>query len=244
MKPSYGKYIFVFVITTVIFGLAFLLSSFLTQKRFADIQSIQDTLSVDLLSNETRFALLADSSSCTTEGSSPDLLFDEMATLAARLTYMEEHLSADDANLIQLKKYYSLVQIKDYLLTKQISEKCHEQFATILYFYGKNCDDCPTQGALLTELREKYPFVRVYSFDKELNTPAVQTLVTLFKITTPPTLIVQGKQKLEGLTDAQKLEALVPMALKQKYAKSQAEALKKAQTLKDQAKKESGSASE
>lgn len=220
MKPSYGKYIFVFVITAVIFGLAFLLSSFLTQKRFSDIQSLQDTLSVDLLSNETRFALLADSSSCTTESSAPDLLLDEIAMLGDKLTYMEERQNVDDPAVVQLKKYYSLVQIKDYLLTKQISSKCFEQFATILYFYDKNCDDCAIAGALLTSLREKYPFVRVYSFDKSLDTSAVQTLVELHKVKSTPTLII-GKQKIEGLITKEKLDSLVPANLKKHYEQTQ-----------------------
>ena len=219
MKPSYGKYLFVFVITAMIFGLAFLLSGFMTQKRLTDIRSIQDTLTVDLLSNETRFALLADSSSCATDGSAPDLLLTEMASLGDRLTYMEEHQPANSEEVVQLKKYYSLLQIKDYLLTKQITEKCGEQFATILYFYNQNCDDCKAEGALLTALREKYPFVRVYSFDTGLDTSAVQTLVSVFKVTETPTLIVQGKKKVTGLVEATSLDALVPTSLKEQYKK-------------------------
>ncbi len=66
-----------------------------------------------------------------------------------------------------LKKYYSILEIKHWLLVKKTAKECKVNIGSIVYLYGdkKNCPNCENQGYVLTTLREKYPFLRVYSFD-------------------------------------------------------------------------------
>ena len=56
------KYVFAFLITTVIFATALFVSDFIAQKRLAEIREIQERLSLDILASETQSALLEETS--------------------------------------------------------------------------------------------------------------------------------------------------------------------------------------
>src|SRR3990167_3781829 len=165
MKPQidWKKYVVALVITSLIFFTAIALSSYFNNKRIVNVRSIEDKISIDILSSETQFSLLAESS-CKDVNTS--FLFQELNSLAEKIEYSEQNLR-DSEEIISLKKYYSLLQIKDYLLMKKVSERCQLDPIFIIYFYSKkdNCPDCARQGYVLTSLRDKHPELRVYSFD-------------------------------------------------------------------------------
>ncbi len=86
--------------------------------------------------------------------------------------------------LAYLKKYYSLLEIKDYILMKKIADRCKTKSAFILYFYttAQNCSECEKQGIVLSTLRDKYPELRVYSFDYSIDLSAVKAMLNIYKI--------------------------------------------------------------
>ena len=55
---DWQKYFISFVITAAIFGTALYISNYLNEKRAADIRSIEENISIDILSLETQFDLL------------------------------------------------------------------------------------------------------------------------------------------------------------------------------------------
>jgi hypothetical protein len=166
------KYIVAFLITAGIFAVALLTSNHLNDIKLNQLQATKDQISIDTLSTETQFSLLA-KSSCKDIGS--PVLSQELETLGSRLSLAENSLGAQNAQVIRLKKYYSLLLIKDFLLDQQIGEKCGETPVSILYFYSNkgDCTDCTKEGYVLTKLRQERPKVRVYSFDS--TTPATST---------------------------------------------------------------------
>ena len=112
-----------------------------------------------------------------------------------------------------LKKFYSLLQIKDYLLMKKISERCKMDSVFVLYFYTteSNCAECTKQGYVLTALREKYPEFRVYSFDYALDLPAVKTLISIYDVedTKLPAMVINGKL-VTGFKSVEEVEKMLP----------------------------------
>ena len=207
VKNDWKKYAIAFLITVIIFATAILLSNYLNNKRMDDVRTIEDKISTDIMSSETEYSLLSESS-CTDVSKST--LSDELNSLGQKLTFEENSLSANDSDLIQLKTYYSLLQIKDYLLVKKIAEKCNRKNVSILYFYKKDCSDCNEQGYVLTYLREEYPDLRVYSFDTDLNISAVQTLALMFKIGNRFPAVVVNEKTFNGLMDKNKLTSTLP----------------------------------
>ncbi len=216
------KYIITFVITASIFGSLFFISNLLNQKRVDEMRSIQDKITIDLLSSETQFALLKQAS-CAQDVAS--MLTPEISRLSERLDYMEERFGSDDPNVIALKKNYSLLLIKDYLLLAELSKKCDYYPVVITYFYGSECEECRKQNYVFSALREAYPEIRVYPFDASLDLSAMTTLLQIYKIpATYPSYVVSDKVY-TGYKTVEEFEKNIPAirALKEKADRKAAE---------------------
>src|SRR5689334_1471295 len=104
------RYIVAFIITALVFGGAVVLSNYFNNRRVEEIKTMQDQISVDILSSETQFDLLTQSSCKILDES---VLSQELNNLSSRLSYMEQSLGTDNDQVKELKRYYSLLQIKD-----------------------------------------------------------------------------------------------------------------------------------
>ena len=209
------KYIFTFVITAAIFATAIFTSSFLSDKRVENVKSIQDNIAIDILSSETQFSLLGEVPCSNISDSS---LSPELNALGDRLSHTESERGSTDPDVIYLKKYYSLLQVKDYLLSKKLVEKCGvaKKPVFIIYFYSNkgDCADCEKEGYVLTRLREMYPDLRVYSFDYNLDLAALDSMKTIYRIKSSlPGLVIEDKTYI-GFKSIEDLDALLPSTLR------------------------------
>lgn len=208
------KYILAFVITAAIFATAFYIATRFDARRVADIRATQDAVSINILSLETQFDLLG-SLSCSTLTDNP-ILSEELNSLASRLSVAEHNLGSDDAEVVSLKKQYSLLQIRDYLLMQEVSEKCARfKPVHIIYFYSNkgDCQDCARMGDVLTYLRETYPGLRVYAFDYHLDLSALRTLISLRKIDASaglPAFTVNDRAPVYGFQNLEQMQTLIP----------------------------------
>ncbi len=191
---DWKKYLIVFFITLSLFSLALYVSNTFSGKKLNELKSIQDNISIDLLSSETQYSLLNDLD-CS-QVSPNSVLSDELNNLSKKIEYSDNNIGKSD-QLTQLKESYSLLEIKDYLLMKELASRCGQKSAFVLYFYttSDNCSECVKQGYALTELKEKYPALRVYSFDYALNLSAIETLEKIYHIkdTELPAMVSAGK---------------------------------------------------
>ncbi len=214
MKNDWGKYIIVFIITVALFAVAGGLSNFFSNKKVDAIRVAQDKLSTDILSSETQFALLSELS-CTQDDGEENLS-SELSDLSDKIEYSDKNLKGN-ADALELKRYYSLLEIKDYLLTKKINERCGLKRIPVLYFYttAENCTECTKQGYVLTELRNKYPNLRVYSFDYSLDLSALRALLKVYHIedTKLPAMVINEK-KVTGFQSIEDIEKVEPKILK------------------------------
>jgi hypothetical protein len=204
-KIDWRKYLIAFLITVALFLSAGYLSNYLGGKKLGQLKDIQNKIAIDVLSSETQYALLSDLSCRNVSGA---LLSGELTELGRKLEWGEENLGAS-AEVLYLKKYYSLLQIKDYLLMKQISERCKVKSAFVLYFYttAEHCRECERTGLVLTALRNKYSELRVYSFDYGIDLSAVKSMLDIFQIddTKLPALVI-GEEVLSGFRPIEELE--------------------------------------
>lgn len=201
------KYISVLFITSGIFLIAFIISNYINDKKYDVIKATADKISVDILSLETQFELFQESSCSSLKNS---VLADEIDALAEKLAYAENQRGVDDSDVVLLKKYYSLLEIKDYLLMKKVDARCKTNSTSILYFYTnrETCKDCTKQGYILTELRSRHPEVKVYSFDYDLDLSAIKTLTSLHKISEElPAIVIEGNtyKKFQSIDDIEKI---------------------------------------
>lgn len=189
---DWKKYLIVFFITVTLFGSALYISDHLNNKRIDQLNADAAQISLDILSSETQFSLLEELS-C--KDISTTVLSSELNSLADKITYSEDNIGNTNTDVITLKKSYSLLEIKDYLLMKKITERCGEKSIFVLYFYNNdNCTECTKQGYVLTSLREKYPNLRVYSFDYNLDLGAIRSMISIYKVPDQlPALVINGK---------------------------------------------------
>jgi len=205
---DWKKYVITFFITATIFGTAIYISDYFNSKRIDEIKSIQESISTNIMSSETQVSLLSELD-CSDVGSS--MLSSELNSLASRIEYSEKNIGSDDAEVLQLKKAYFLLEIKDYLLMKKLSARCDKKFVFALYFYtnSEQCKDCNKASIILTYLRQKYPELRVYSFDYNLDLSALRTLITISKIKDDlPAIVIDGKL-IDWPQDKESLEKII-----------------------------------
>lgn len=209
------KYLFTLLLTSAIFVTAFFASTYFSSMRTQNVKEIQDTIAIDILSSETQFDLLKE---IPCSNVSETMLSEQLSELGEKLSHTEGERGSDDATVVYLKKYYSLLQIKDYLLSKKLTEKCGQakKSVFIIYFYTNkgDCADCARQGYVLTRLKQMYPELRVYSFDYDLDLSVVDSLKAIYKIDKAlPALIVEDKLY-AGFKTTEELEALLPESVK------------------------------
>ena len=217
------RYITVFIITLALFLSATWLSSFLNNRKLDEVKTIQDKISIDILSSETQFQLLQELSCRDVSATS---LSSELNELSKKISFSEENIKNQD-QVLELKKYYSLLQIKDYLLMEKIRSKCRVSVVPIFYFYTteENCSDCVKQSAVLTELRSEYPELRVYSFDYNLKLSALESLIKIFKVEDTKLPAVYMNEKLfTGFQSKDMILKTFPELEKYKQAREKAEA--------------------
>lgn len=212
-KIDWKKYLIVFLITGGLFITAIYLSNYFGDQKINQLKTIQDQISIDVLSSETQFSLLSELS-C--KNISDSVFSDELGELGSKLEWSQKNLGATD-EVAYLKKYYALLQIKDYLLAKKISAQCGVKSAFILYFYttAANCSLCEEESSVLSALRSEYPELRVYSFDYSTDLSAVASMLRIYKIkdTTLPALVV-GDDVLTGFHTMPDLEARIKETFK------------------------------
>jgi hypothetical protein len=211
-------------ITLGIFLTVVVLSRYITSQKLASVRDAQDSVAIDIMSSETEFSLLSELS-CKSLGTST--LTQELNDMAAKIDYSENNIGTNTADVIKLKDYYTLLEIKDSLLMKKISEQCGKKITSILYVYttAANCSECANQGYVLTALREKYPDLRVYSFDYNLDLSALHALLSIYNIkdTALPAIIVDG-QVYTGFHALPDIEKLIPGVVKAQQDKEKAAA--------------------
>ncbi|OHA12059.1 MAG: hypothetical protein A3J10_01335 [Candidatus Sungbacteria bacterium RIFCSPLOWO2_02_FULL_54_10] len=207
---KWQSYVVALGITALIFGTAFYAANYFNELRAADIRVAEENISIDILSLETQFALLA-SHSCR-DISENSVLSKDIGELGERIGYLETRSPVDQEALARLKRYYSLLQIKDLLLMQEVSEKCGLKPIFILYFYSNrgDCEECQEQGYVLTALSREYPNLRVYSFDYNLEVSALQTLIQIHDVANSlPALVIKDDVSY-GLQSIEDIEVLLP----------------------------------
>ena len=207
------------VITVLLIGTIVYAINYLNQQRVAELKTIEDQLSTDTLSVETQYSLLenAPCEDFTTGSSTEDTrLSQEVSDIGDKLSYTENKLGSKDPQVIQLKNQYTLLEIRDYLLTQQLAKTCNLHPTIVLYFYTNTdeCKDvCDRAGYALSYLHQTYPALRVYSFDYNLNLGALKTLEDIEKVHTPfPAFIISHKQY-NGFTTVDDFEKNLPSSL-------------------------------
>jgi len=204
-----SKYIAAFTISLLMLTIGILIGTYLNQKKVEAISEINDELKLELLSVELGEDLFFQDS-CN---ANPFFLDETLGKITTKISFLEEQLGKKDKKLIELKKYYSLLQLKHYFLMEKRKTKCDLNLTLILFFYSNEDDsvfDSEKQGYVLDALRAEYSFdkLKIYSFDKDLNLEIIQRLKSKYNISSYPTIIINNN-KLSGVHSIEEIKSLI-----------------------------------
>lgn len=203
------KYIVVFIITTLVFLIGIWAGQLIADFRFNSIDETQTDLRTQTATLETQYLLISHNPCILLESNNLD---KELYQMGGKLSKMEQVYGKDNKDVIGLKEYYSLLELRHWLFLEQIKNECKKNnFTTILYFYSnieQACNKCNEQGYVLDFLWEKDPSIKVYSFDVNIKNVALDWVKDSYNIKNTPTLIINGK-KYEGFMNEDKINAIL-----------------------------------
>jgi len=203
--------LFALLLATVIFVAGISIGSMIDKGNTDELGQKISSLS-DRTNANTAIMLLENSSEyCPLLDTDLEQIDSDANYLSYQIAYLEE---TKEVEVTDLKSRYFNLELNSYLLSNRVRTLCGENFSTILYFYSnKNCLlDCREQGAQLLELRKDTNFwVKIYSFDNEIGSPAATVLAKKFNVTKYPSVVVNGKTY-EGVLDAGKLKTALSQA--------------------------------
>lgn len=207
IKVSKMKYLAVFATTTLIFVIGLFLGNLISNAKISNINLLEQDFRTDILALEVQYALLSENP-CSSFNTI--VLSDELYKIGARLDFMENKLGPTDEDVLRLKEYYSLLQIRHWLLLKKQNNECEIENDHIIYFYSNlgDCGECKEQGFVLSFLHKKYPSLSIYSFDINIDNPALRTIKEVYKITKAPSLIINEKTY-SGFKNSKEIELIL-----------------------------------
>lgn len=206
-KIDVGKYVTVFAITTLVFIVGILIGNYFSSQKLQQIDYIGQELKTDTTAMEIQYELIAENP-CEDVNATP--LADQLYEMASKLDYMENRLGEDDRNVVDLKEYYSLLELRHWLFIQKTNKECNKTSANILFFYNneEDCSKCKEQGFILTWVRRNYHDVYIYSFDYTIENPALDTVKRLYDIEGTPAVVI-NKETHNGFMSKKEIEKIL-----------------------------------
>jgi len=206
-----SRFIAALAITLLIFLLGYMVSSEINKNKLNKINYFEQDLRIESLSSELLLQLVQKDVCGSVNITSYN---EELASYGKRITYMESVYGFSSEEVVRLKNYYSLLEVRHWLLAKDFNEKCTQNKSLIIFFYTNyGCTDCEDQGLVLTNLHKEYPFFNIYSFEYNLNNSATDYLKQRYDIPSNrlPALIINdevfyGFKSKESLIETMDLE--------------------------------------
>ena len=199
-----SKYVAAFAMTPLIFIIGMAIGNYVSERKLSTIDELQQDLAKRTISSELQYLLLAEHP-CQSINSTE--LTRELFEIGTKLDFMESKLGKKNQEVIKLKEYYSLLEIRHWLLLKKAKDVCGFDYDLILYFYSNqgDCDECEQQGFVLSALHKKYPDLNIYSFDINIDDPALNGIKEIHHVAKAPASVINN-QTFVGFMDKDAIE--------------------------------------
>ena len=205
-EVSKMKYLAAFSLACLLFIVGIFFGSQITQSKVNDILATEQQTRLQLENLDIEGMLLQDAP-CQ----SPKLLTEDLETLGTKLTYLESEYSKDDPRILELKKPYTLLELRHYLSLKSMVEKCNQNFTFVLFFYSNEpskMDQSEKEGFVLDYLKKKHENINIYAFDVNLDVPVLNVLKSKYNVVDTPTVVIDD-QVYVGFHDKDEMESVL-----------------------------------
>jgi hypothetical protein len=193
-KIEWKRFAFVLVITIAVFVTGLFFGNTITQMKFDTISNTEQSLRLELLGLDLQSSLYEQNPCEILNDTDLSKNLDEFGN---KVSYLENIHGTNDIDVLNSKTYYSLLQIRHFMLKTKAMKECNVSNDFILFFYSneKYCEkDCKEQGYVITNIREHRNTTSAYSFDINIKNPALDTLKSQYNVgNIAPVVVINGK---------------------------------------------------
>lgn len=193
-KIKSSRYVAALALTIIIFLIGFIIGGVINGNRLQRVYDLEHDIRIESLGNELVYQMVTQDLCKNLNLSS---YTSELSKLGKKLTYLESTYKYNKPQVENLKKYYSLLLIRHWIINEKANKECNVTTPSVLYFYTnyKKCNDCEDQGLVLTNVHQKYPFFNVYSIEFLESTPTLEFLKEKYNLSLDrlPTLVIDDK---------------------------------------------------
>ena len=190
------RYIFAFVIGTIIFILGFAATSWISSLEYKRVSQFQQEKAYEIFEDKLIFSFF-NNTICTETALSK--ITTDLAFQGAMIDALEKEFGKNDPNVLFRKKFYTLTELEHFEFLKEMNEKCNFINTNILMFFYSNSDaekeDSENVGRMLDNFHNKDNVV-IYSFDINLDSRIIEALRGKYNITKAPTVLINEEQKI------------------------------------------------
>jgi hypothetical protein len=212
-KIGISIYIKTLIISIAIFSLGLLIGAYIENFFVSDLSARTTAMENSVSEIELEmlyFQELPTVESCNFLNAIVRKTNSNLDTLAQDLVrYSDKSILFTTEDVRNIKTTYTSLLIKDWLFQGKISKTCGTSAVTVLYFYSaEGCDDCITQGNVLTLLKETFKDkLMVFPIDTEIELSMIDILKERFGATSTPNLVIGGKtyKRIVGLAELKNL---------------------------------------
>ncbi len=208
-RPLYiGRIFLAFIIATIIFVSAFLISYGVSYSKSRSIAIAQEEIYYNLLNSQLEKQLMV----FNCDSFIPYEFATDLSTMGSLLGILEERFGKNDARVIKQKKIYSMLELQHYFLVKDYNLECNKSLNIILFFYSNNenfIDSAEKIGFILSSLKTQNKEVMIYSFDYDLNLNIIKLLKEKYEVFQPNTVLIDEKIKIVELQKIEDVEKLI-----------------------------------
>ena len=199
-------YFFAFVASLLLFTVGLVLGWQWGYSAVTQMRSELDALSADEAGVELVSLLGNESFACQIYESEFARMFQKTEEYGSKLAELEVRKGKMDSEVLELKKAYSAMQLRNYLLQQRMDSRCGYRHNVIIYFYSNENYTPETDEGLQIGKVDKEFGVYTYHFDVNVDSPIVRGLKAAYGVTAVPTLIINGR-KYEGFMTADELRS-------------------------------------
>lgn len=201
-------YFFAFVISLLMFAVGIIIG---WQWGFSAVTQMEGELSA--LGNEASGVELVSlmenqSFACPIYDSEFARLFAKTNEYGDRLAELEKQKGKMDPQVLELKKDYAAMQLRNYLLQQKMDSRCGSAHNVIIYFYSNENYSPETDEGLQISRLDGALGVFTYHFDVNVDSPVVNGLKAGYGVRATPALVINGERH-EGFMTTEELASVL-----------------------------------
>jgi hypothetical protein len=186
-----GKYISSLAITIAVLLIGMFIGLKINEMRFSRIENLKSDIEISLKENEI-LEYLFQENPCDVDISK---IHPRLDRIQSEITVLEQQLGKNHPQIIEVKKPYSLILLKQHFLYLERKEICDTEEKIILFFYSnkkENLKQSENQGFVLDYIKSRYSKEKivVFAIDYDLGLGSLEIIKQRYNLTKTPSLVI------------------------------------------------------